>query len=44
MSTMEMVVLLGFGLPIALLVCAFVIMATWMQVNEAQPGHSQGNA
>lgn len=36
MSTMEMVMMICFGLPLALLVCAFVILATWMQVCEEQ--------
>lgn len=42
MSTMEMVVLLAFGLPIGLLVTAFVVLATWMQVIE--PEHTHGKA
>lgn len=42
MSTMEMVVLLAFGLPIGLLVTAFVVLATWMQVSE--PKHTHGKA
>ena len=42
MSTMEMVVLLAFGLPICLLVTAFVVLATWMQVCE--PEHTLGKA
>ena len=42
MSTMEMVVLLAFGLPIGLLVTAFGVLATWMQVRE--PEHTHGKA
>ena len=36
MSAMEMMMLIFFGLPLVLLVCAFVVLATWMQVNEEQ--------
>ena len=42
MSTMETVILVAFGLPIALLVTAFVVLATWMQVSE--PGQTHGKA
>ena len=36
MNTMEMMMMIFFGLPLVLLVCAFVILATWMQVTEEQ--------
>ena len=36
MNTMEMTMMIFFGLPLVLLVCAFVVLATWMQVSEEQ--------
>lgn len=42
MTAMEMVLLLVFGLPTGLLVAAFVVLATWMQVSE--PEHTHGKA
>ncbi len=35
---METLILVGFGVPIALLVTAFVVLATWMQVTEQTQG------
>lgn len=34
MTMMEMAILVGFGVPIVLLTGAFVVLATWLQVNE----------
>ncbi|MDO5299364.1 MAG: hypothetical protein Q4F18_08035 [Clostridia bacterium] len=41
MSTVEMALMLGFGVPIVLLCCAFVLCAGWMQIKEEQqtPNH-----
>ena len=44
MNTMEMVMMVCFGLPLVLLVCAFVILATWLKVCEAQPESAHGKA
>ena len=42
MTTMEMVVLVGFGVPIVLLTGAFLVLATWIQVSEECAGtHSK---
>ena len=42
MTAMELGLLLGGGLPTGLLVAAFVVLATWMQVSE--PEHTHGKA
>lgn len=34
MTTMDMVILVGFGVPIVLLTGAFFVLATWLQVSE----------
>lgn len=34
MSMGEWAIMLGFGLPIAALCCAFVVCALWMQMKE----------
>ena len=39
---METLILVGFGVPIALLVTAFVVLATWMQVTEQTQGKALG--
>ena len=36
MSALEMVILLGFGVPIGVLSCAFVVMACRMQAREEE--------
>lgn len=36
MSALEMIILLGFGVPIAALSCAFVVMACRMQAKEEE--------
>lgn len=40
MTMMEMAILVGFGVPIVLLTGAFVVLATWLQVNE-EVAHSK---
>ena len=34
MTTMDMVILVGFGVPLVLLAGAFFVLVTWLQVNE----------
>lgn len=34
MTMVEMAILVGFGVPIVLLTGAFIVLATWLQVNE----------
>ncbi|HIS95627.1 MAG TPA: hypothetical protein IAC19_07660 [Candidatus Ventricola gallistercoris] len=36
MSALEMVILLGFGVPIGVLSCAFVVLACRMQAREEE--------
>ena len=36
MSALEMVILLGFGVPIGVVSCAFVVMACRMQAREEE--------
>lgn len=41
MSVLEMVLLLGFGVPIVLGSCAFVLCASFMQMKEEQSARKQ---
>ena len=40
MTMVEMAILMGFGVPIVLLTGAFIVLATWVQVNE-EMAHSK---
>lgn len=41
MSVLEMAVMIGFGVPIVLLCCVFVVMAGIMQIEEEQAALSR---
>ena len=34
MTMVEMAILVGFGVPIVLLTGAFIVLATWLQIND----------
>ena len=34
MTRVEMAILVGFGVPIVLLTGAFIVLATWLQIND----------
>ena len=36
MNVMEMAILFGFGVPLVLITCAFVVMAAMMQMAEGE--------
>lgn len=43
MSMIEMAILLGFGIPLVLLTGLFIVLMTWLQVNE-ELAHAQSEA
>ena len=42
MTTVEMAILVGFGVPIVLLTALFMVLVTWLQVSEnTAPQHRE---
>lgn len=42
MSVLEMVIMVGFGVPIIVLCCAFALCASFMQMQEDQTRRQNG--